>query len=231
MEYTTMKKILFLTALSLVSAAFANDYATFMKEANEAAKAKDIATATAKYTQAYNAAADSKQKYSNVMKHAEFLRDMKKIQEMTELLETELRKDVYNNAMRQHMLWLQATPFMWDKVKYEYALDKLNMALAMDGASKSSILYGKIAHYAAMIHSYHKKDYATVITLLEPLTKLQKSSYMLYQLYPMVANAYLKLGKKEEALKNYQQALIHTKKMNKKTDKIEQKIKELSSEK
>ena len=56
MEYTTMKKILFLTALSLVSAAFANDYATFMKEANEAAKAKDIAAATAKYTQAYTQA-------------------------------------------------------------------------------------------------------------------------------------------------------------------------------
>ena len=126
-----MKKILFLTALSLVSAAFANDYATFMKEANEAAKAKDIAAATAKYTQAYNAAADSKQKYANIMKHAEFLRDMKKTQEMTDLLENELRKDVYNNSQRQHMLWLQATPFMWDKVKYEYALDKLNMALAM----------------------------------------------------------------------------------------------------
>ena len=226
-----MKKILFLTALSLVSAAFANDYATFMKEANEAAKAKDIATATAKYTQAYNAAADSKQKYSNVMKHAEFLRDMKKIQEMTELLETELRKDLYNNAMRQHMLWLQATPFMWDKVKYEYALDKLNMALAMDGASKSSILYGKIAHYAAMIHSYHKKDYATVIHLLEPQVKLQTTAYMLESLYTMLANAYFKLGKKEEALKNYQQALHYAKKMKKKTASIEKKIKELSDAK
>ena len=225
-----MKKIIFACLLSFCAVVSAADYAALMKEAKAAAKKKNVPVASEKYQQAYKAAATTGQRYNAIMEYGDFLRFNKKAKEMTALIDTELSKKEYTNSQRQRMLWLQALPYMWGK-QHDYALDKFNTAMAMKGAPKSGILYGKIVEYAAKIYDYHKKDYATVIHLLEPQVKLQTTAYMLESLYTMLANAYFKLGKKEEALKNYQQALHYAKKMKKKTASIEKKIKELSDAK
>ena len=225
-----MKKIIFACLLSFCAVVSAADYAALMKEAKAAAKKKNVPVASEKYQQAYKAAATTGQRYNAIMEYGDFLRFNKKAKEMTALIDTELSKKEYTNSQRQRMLWLQALPYMWGK-QHDYALDKFNTAMAMKGAPKSGILYGKIVEYAAKIYDYHKKDYATVIHLLEPQVKLQTTDYMLESLYTMLANAYFKLGKKEEALKNYQQALHYAKKMKKKTASIEKKIKELSDAK
>ena len=225
-----MKRLLPALAFLLLLDLSASDYGQLMKQGAAAAKKKDHARALQKYAEAYSAAGNTEEKYKSLNEQARCLVAMKKTDDLKKLLEPELRKAEYSPQQKQHMLLRLASPFVWTK-NYQYGLDKLNLALCIEGGvGIHSVLYFSICHHAALIYFHKKKEYEPVILLLEPLTQATEYDVNRITVFSMLGNAYAQLGRKEDAARNYRQAikLSKSKKMNKDTSKLEQLLKSLS---
>lgn len=206
-----MKKISIVLAAVFCCVLGAADYATLTKEAKAAQKEKNFALAGEKYAEAYNAAKEGKEKYNATKAYAAFLASQKQKDKAAEIYENELKKESYTASERQSLLVDIAAMYLWDRNKYQYALDKLNLAFSLKGVAEDSILYYVMCHYAACIYRTFKKEYEPIITICEPAAAKSKVNWHKATLYASVANAYNKLGAKEDALKNYELALQYAK--------------------
>ena len=126
------------------------------------------------------------------------------------------------------MLVKIAAMYLWDRDNYQYALDKINLALALKGAREDEPLYFLMCHYAACIYIHFKKEYDPVIVICENPAARSRISWHKWTLYSQIGNAYEKLGKKAEALENYRLAVEFGRKAKRDTRKLEAKIKELT---
>ena len=225
-----MKKILFAFAavLLFLELAAGSDYKTLMKQAAAAAKKKNFELAQQKYSEAYGAAGNATEKYQNVIEQAKCLSSLKKLEERKQLLETELRKPEYLPAQKQQMLLRLASQYLWTR-NYDYALDKLNLALSIEGGvDVHSVLYFSLCHHASLIYLHKKKEYEPIILLMEPLTDLCQYDVNRIVVYTLLASAYAKLNRTEDAVRNYRAAIMLGKKMKKDTSKLEQELDNLS---
>jgi tetratricopeptide (TPR) repeat protein len=223
-----MKRLLPLLAFLLLLDLSASNYGQLMKQGAAAAKKKDHAQALQKYAEAYSAAGNTDEKYKSLDEQARCLVAMKKTDQLKKLLEPELRKAEYSAPQKQHLLLRLASPFVWSK-NYQYGLDKLNLALSIDGGvGINSVLYFSLCHHAALIYFHKKKEYEPVILLMEPLTQATEYDVNRITVFTMLANAYTQLGRKEDAARNYRQAIKIGKKMKKDTSKLEQLLNSLS---
>lgn len=234
-----MKKISIVLAAVFCCVLGAADYATLTKEAKAAQKEKNFALAGEKYAEAYNAAKEGKEKYNATRAYAAFLASQKQKDKAAEIYENELKKENYTASERQSLLVDIAAMYLWDRNKYQYALDKLNLALSLKGVAEDSILYYVMCHYSACIYSTFKKEYEPIITICEPAAAKSKVSWHKANLYNAVAGAYAKLKMNDEAIKNYELAL-HYAKMGKgfvryngakAIERLEKSIAELKAEK
>lgn len=206
-----MKKISIVLAAVFCCALGAADYAALTKEAKAAQKEKNFALAGEKYAAAYNAAQEGKQKYTAARAYAAFLTSQKQKDKAAEIYENELKKENYTAGERQRLLVDIAAMYLWDRNKYQYALDKLNLALSLKGVAEDSILYYVMCHYAACIYSTFKKEYEPIITICEPAAAKSKVNWHKATLYNAVAGAYAKLKMNDEAIKNYELAIRYAK--------------------
>ncbi len=223
-----MKTLMLTFAALLLMNLSGADYRQLMGEAADAAKKKDHGLALRKYSEAYQAARETADKYQNVLARARYLSSLKKLDVLKKLLEGELRKPEYSPVQKQQMLVRLAAPFLWSSREYQYALDNLNLAMSIDGAAESSVLHYEICYYASVIYFHQKREYAPVITLLEPLTRRSKYSIHLHVIHSMLGSAYAKLGRKQDAVRHYRQAIGHAKKLKKNTSKLEKTVEDLS---
>lgn len=223
-----MKKLLPLLAVLLLLDLSGSDYKTLMKEAASAVKRKHTALALQKYSEAYLAAGNSDERYQNVIDRTRLLASLKKRDALKKMLEAELRKPDYSPVQKQQMLHRLAGQFLWTN-DYQYALDKLNLALCMqDGVGLHSVFYFSLCHHASLIYLNKKKEYEPVILLMEPLTLLCEYDVNRIVVYTMLAKAYAKLNRTEDAVRNYRAAIMLGKKMKKDTSKLEQELDNLS---
>lgn len=222
-----MKPLLSTLALLLFIHLSGSDYGKLMDEAAAAVKKKDSALAFQKFSEAYRAASNTADRYQNVTEHAAYLSTLKKWEARQKLLEEELRKSEYSDMQKQMMLIWLAHPHLWSK-KYEYALDKLNLALCLDGADASTGRYFMICYYAAVIYYHRRHEYEPVIVLLEPLTLALKYAVHLFPTHSLLGAAYARLGRKQEAVSHYRKAILYGKKLKKDTRKIEKLVEDLS---
>ena len=223
-----MKTILFLVAAIWSWNIAADDYAVLMREGAAARNAKNHQLAAEKFAQALQAAGEAKPRFQAVVACATALQAMKQPDQARDLYEAELKKDVYSNTQRQSMLVKIAAMYLWDRNHYQYALDKINLALALKGVREDEPLYFLMCHYAACIYRHFKKEYDPIIVLCEKPAARSKIAWHKWTLYSQIAQAYEKLGKKAEALENYRLAVEFGRKAKRDTQKIEAKIKELS---
>lgn len=206
-----MKKISIVLAAVFCCVLGAADYAALTKEAKAAQKEKNFVLAGEKYAEAYKAAEEGKEKYNAARAYGAFLASQKQKDKAAEIYENELKKESYKPAERQRFLVDIATMYLWDKNKYQYALDKLNLAFSLKGVAEDSILYFLMCNYSACIYRTFKKEYEPIITICEPAAAKSKVNWHKATLYAAVANAYNNLGVKEDALKNYELALQYAK--------------------
>lgn len=206
-----MKKISIVLAAVFCCVLGAADYATLTKEAKAAQKEKNFALAGEKYAEALNAAQEGKQKYNAARAYAAFLASQKQKDKAAEIYENELKKENYTAIERQRLLVDIAAMYLWDRNKYQYALDKLNLALSLKGVAEDDTLYYVMCHYAACIYSTFKKEYEPIITICEPAAAKSKVNWHKATLYNAVAGAYAKLKMNDEAIKNYELALHYAK--------------------
>ena len=228
-----MKKMILFAAAILTLNMAAADYATLMQEGAAAKKAGNKELAVQKYAEAHKLAKGQKQEYDATLAYAAALQSNKQKGKARDVYEAELKKDIYTNSQRQSMLVKIAAMYLWDSKNYQYALDKINLALAIKGVRDDDILYFLMCNYAACIYMHFKKEYDPVIVLCEPAAAKSKIPWHKWTLYSQVSQAYEKLGKKTEALKNYKLALEFAKKAKKNVsakniEKLEKKIQELS---
>ena len=224
-----MKKILFAFAAVLLFLDLSgSDYKTLMKQGAAAVKKKNFELAQQKYSEAYGAAGNAEEKYQNVIEQARCLSALKRVDERKKLLEGELRKPEYLPSQKQQMLHRLASQYLWGK-NYDYALDKLNLALSIDGGvDVHSVLYFSLCHYACLIYYHKKKEYEPIILLMEPLTDLCQYDVNRIVVYTMLGNAYAKLNRTEDAVKNYRLAIKLGKQMKTDTSKLEQELRKLT---
>jgi len=222
-----MKRLLPALAFLLLLDLSGSDYGKLMGQAAAAVKKKDHALAMQKFSEAYRAAENTDEKYKNVIEQARYLTRMKKTDALKELLEAELRKPDYSPPQKQQMLHRLAMPFLWTR-NYEYALEKLNLALSMDdGVGIHTVSYFSLCHHASLIYYHQKKEYEPVILLMEPLTLAAEYDVNRIVVFTLLGNAYAKLGRREDAARNYRQAIKIGKKMKKDTSKLEQSLRSL----
>ena len=202
-----MKKIIIILTAAFSCATVAADYAALVKEAKDAAKGKNYTLAGQKYAEAFDAAKEGRAKYNAPRAYAAFLVSQKQKDKAAGIIENELKKENYSAVERQRLLVDIAAMFLWDGKKYQYALDKLNLAFSLKGVAEDSILYFVMCHYSACIYSTFKKEYEPIITICEPAAAKSKVGWHKATLYNATASAYLKLGAKDEAVKNYELAL------------------------
>ena len=126
------------------------------------------------------------------------------------------------------MLVKIAAMYLWDRNHYQYALDKINLALALKGVREDEPLYFLMCNYAACIYRHFKKEYDPIIVLCEIPAARSKIAWHKWTLYSQIAQAYEKLGRKAEAVENYRLAVEFGRKAKRDTKKLEAKIKELS---
>ena len=222
-----MKRLLPALAFLLLLNLSGSDYGQLMKQGASAAKKKDHAQALQKYAEAYSAAGNTEEKYKSVYEQARCLTALKKTDELKKLLEAELRKPDYSPPQKQQMLHRLAVPFLWTR-NYEYALEKLNLALSMDdGVGIHTVSYFSLCHHASLIYFHHKKEYEPIILLMEPLTLAAEYDVNRIVVFTLLGNAYAKLGRREDAARNYRQAIKIGRKMKKDTSKLEQSLRSL----
>lgn len=206
-----MKKISIVLAAVFCCVLGAADYAALTKEAKAAQKEKNFVLAGEKYAEAYNAAKEGKEKYNAARAYGAFLASQKQKDKAAEIYENELKKESYKPGERQRLLVDIAAMYLWDRNKYQYALDKINFALSLKGVEEDSILYYVMCHYAACIYSTFKKEYEPIITICDPAAAKSKVNWHKATLYNSVAGAYAKLKMNDEAIKNYELALRYAK--------------------
>ena len=127
--------------------------------AKAAQKEKNFVLAGEKYAEAYKAAKEGKEKYNDARAYGAFLASQKQKDKAAEIYENELKKESYKPGERQRMLVDIAAMYLWDRNKYQYALDKINFALSLKGVPEDSVLYYVMFNYAACIYSNFKKEY------------------------------------------------------------------------
>ena len=223
-----MKAAVFLAAAVWSWNVMAEDHAVLMKEGAAARKAKNHQLAVRKYTEAQQAAGNARQRFDATVACAAELQALKQRERARDLYEEELKKELYSNTQRQSMLVKIAAMYLWDRNHYQYALDKINLALALKGAREDEPLYFLMCHYAACIYNHFKKEYDPIIVICETPAARSRISWHKWTLYSQIGNAYEKLGRKADALWNYRLAAEYGKKAKRDTRKIEAKIKELS---
>ena len=208
-----MKRFIIALAILCCCIPGAADYAVLTKEANAARKAKKFELALQKYNAAYQAAKNGREKYNAVKNLGSFLYSCKEKAKAAEVYENALINDDLEPRQRQSLLINIAAMYLWDKQKYQYALDKLNLAFAVkDGFRPDEISYFIMCNYAACIYNTFKKEYDPIIVICEPAAERSKINWHKATLYSAIARAYNKLGKKDEAVKNYELALMYAKK-------------------
>ena len=223
-----MKIIFFLAAAIWSWNIAAGDYAVLMREGAAARNAKNHQLAAEKFAQALQAAGEAKPRFQAVVACAAALQAMKQPDRARDLYEEELKKDLYSNTQRQSMLVKIAAMYLWDRNHYQYALDKINLALALKGVREDEPLYFLMCNYAACIYRHFKKEYDPIIVLCEIPAARSRIAWHKWTLYSQIAQAYEQLGKKAEALENYRLAIEFGRKAKRDTKKLEAKIKELS---
>lgn len=223
-----MRTIIFLAAAIWSCNIMAGDYAALMREGAAARNAKKHQVAAQKFSQALQTANEAKPRFQAVVAYASALQAMKQPDRARDLYEEELKKDLYSNTQRQSMLVKIAAIYLWDRNHYQYALDKINLALALKGAREDEPLYFLMCHYAACIYRHFKKEYDPIIVLCEIPAARSKTAWHKWTLYSQIAQAYENLGKKAEAVENYRLAVEFGRKAKRDTKKLEAKIKELS---
>ena len=222
-----MKRLLPALVFLLLLDLSGSDYGKLMDQAASAVKRKDHGLAMQKFSEAYRAAENADEKYKNVIEQTRYLTRLKKTDALNELLEAELRKPEYSPPQKQQMLHRLAAPFLWTR-NYEFALEKLNLALSMDGGvGIHTVSYFSLCHHASLIYYHHKKEYEPIILLMEPLTLAAEYDVNRIVVFTLLGNAYAKLGRREDAARNYRQAIKIGKKMKKDTSKLEQSLRSL----
>ena len=96
-----------------------------------------------------------------------------------------------------------------------------------DGVGIHTVSYFSLCHHASLIYYHQKKEYEPIILLMEPLTLAAEYDVNRIVVFTLLGNAYAKLGRREDAARNYRQAIKIGKKMKKDTSKLEQSLRSL----
>ena len=208
-----MKKMFTLGAMLLIAAVYAADPMALIKEGQAAVKAKDFATAIAKYTEAQNAATNSAQKSSAIYWRFRAMIQQGKHTEARKFMAEAVEDETLKSANVRYLLNELAAPYLWWPAQVKYALDILKQAQNVE-APKTSNDYYRTYYYMACIYSTHLKQYETVIEIMSPIVKITgQHPANKYTACCMIGGAYEKLGKKDEALAAYKEALTWAKKV------------------
>lgn len=207
-----MKKMFTLGAMLLVAAVFAADPMALIKEAQTAFKAKDYNTALAKYTEAQTAATSSFQKRTAILgKFNSYIRLNKHV-EARKFMEEAVEDETLKNADVRFLLNNLTVPYLWWPAQAKYAIDILKQAQNIE-VPKVSNDYFQTFHYMACIYAT-SKQYETVIEVLSPIPQITgQHPANKFTACSLMGNAYEKLGKKAEAIKAYQDAVMWGKKV------------------
>ncbi len=211
-----MKKLM--SAVILIAAVLLQgaDYAELNKAAAAAAKAKDYAGAEAKYTEAMKAAINSVQKSQAIMGKYQALRSQKKWKESEEFMTEAVEDEMLKPEQIRYLLNMFAASYLWTN-RYEFGLSLLQQAQNQQ-CPKTSNAYYNTYYYMATIYLRKKQPQAAIEALSEVMKVKGVHPANLYTGSMTIGSAYEKLGKKEEALKCYQQALNYGKQVKYKFD-------------
>ena len=207
----TRQKVIAAVILIAATILHGGDFASLSNEAATAVKAKDFASAEAKYAEAMNAAGDSVQKCRAIIGKYQALRSQKKWKEaesfMTEAVEDEMLKP----QEIRNLLNTFASSYLWTN-RLDFALELLQQAQNQP-CPKTSNEYFRTYDYMSTIYMRKKQPQTAleVISKVLILKGLHPANY--YTGHMDAGKACEKLNNKEEALKHYRLALENGKKV------------------
>lgn len=226
-----MKKILTVLMMMIVTAIFAADPIALINEAKDAVKAKDFKTAVAKYGEAEAAAVNSVQAHAAIKGKFLALRSLKELNTAKDYMLKSIENEKLSNLHIRDLINELSRYYIWgSKPQREFALNLLKQAQSIEVAKNSNQYYRTLSYLSTMyLNQLNQPE--TVIELMQEIPKItaQHPSNKHNACY-YIGSAYEKLGKKEEALKYYKEALSWAKKVTYKynTKNTERAIERLS---
>ena len=220
--------LLLISSLGIVAA----DYTELYNEAKTLQNNKNFPAALQKYEDAGKAAARPEERLASLLARFEIMKQTGKAAEGEEMLKAALDDEFLKEEQLRQILNVIAGQHLWD-AKFEHALDLLKRAQNLESPKLSNV-YFTTYYLMANIYLLRKNQPETAIEVMSNITSLENAHPgNLYAAQMLIGNAWEKLGNRENALKSYELALSHAKKITYKFNysECEKKIESLQENK